>query len=185
MTHPTLRTERLLLRPFLASDADEIVRLAGAREIAATTVRIPHPYSKADAEAFIASCARRAEEDLAAVFAIDLRDQFQLLGAVGLELELPHRRAELGYWIGVPYWGNGYATEAARAVVRYGFDGLNLNRIHAAHFSHNPASAQVLRKIGMLPEGRLRNHVLKWEQFHDLELYGMLRADFPPVPARS
>jgi RimJ/RimL family protein N-acetyltransferase len=183
MTHPTLRTERLLLRPFLASDADEIVRLAGAREIAATTLRIPHPYSKADADTFIAACARRAEEDLAAVFAVDLRDQFQLLGAVGLELELPHRRAELGYWIGVPYWGNGYATEAARAVVHYGFDTLNLNRIYASHFPHNPASAQVLRKIGMQHEGRLRSHVQKWDQFYDLELYAVLRAD--SKPARS
>jgi RimJ/RimL family protein N-acetyltransferase len=178
MILPTLRTDRLLLRAFSPSDADELVRLAGAREIAATTLRIPHPYTKEDAVAFIAACAHRAEENLAAVFAIDLREEFRLVGAVGLELELPHRRAELGYWIGVPYWGNGYATEAARAVVQYGFDALNLNRIHATHFPHNPASARVLRKIGMRHEGQLRSHVLKWDQFYDLELYGMLRADW-------
>ena len=176
MMLPRLNSERLVLRPFETADAPETVRLAGAREVAATTLRIPHPYTTADAELFIASCEEKARQNLASVFAIGLRAGPRLVGAVGLELELTHQRAELGYWIGVPYWGNGYATEAASAAVRYGFDTLHLARIYAMHFPENPASGKVLRKIGMRHEGRLRSHILKWEQFHDLELYGLLRS---------
>ena len=173
----TLHTDRLLLRPHTLVDAPELVRLAGAREVAAATLRIPHPYSVTDAEAFIAECEDATDERVA--FAIVLRTNAVLLGGAGLRLEKEHGRAELGYWIGTPYWGNGYATEAARAVLRYGFEVLNLHRIHASHFSSNAASGNILRKIGMKHEGRFPQHIVKWGQYVDLELYGMLAADLP------
>jgi RimJ/RimL family protein N-acetyltransferase len=175
MIAPTLQTDRLLLRPYVLEDAPELARLAGAREVADTTLRIPHPYSVADAETFIAQRQSGADEQVG--FAIVLREKSALLGGAGLRLTKEHCRAELGYWIGVPYWGNGYATEAARAVLRYGFDGLKLHRIRAAHFSNNAASGRILRKIGMKHEGRLPQHILKWGSFVDLELYGMLAGD--------
>jgi [ribosomal protein S5]-alanine N-acetyltransferase len=84
----------------------------------------------------------------------------------------------LGYWIGKPYWGRGFCTEAARAVLRYAFTELGLNRVHAYHFHHNPASGRVLQKIGMTHEGLLRQHVKKWGQFIDNELYSILRSEF-------
>jgi ribosomal-protein-alanine N-acetyltransferase len=96
------------------------------------------------------------------------------VGAVGLILAPAHDRAELGYWIGAPYWGRGYATEASRAVVRWGFEGLGLRRIHASHFPRNPASGRVLEKLGMRHEGTLRQHVKKWDEYLDLESYGLL-----------
>jgi RimJ/RimL family protein N-acetyltransferase len=77
----------------------------------------------------------------------------------------------------VPYWGNGYATEAGQSVVRYGFEQIKLNRIFAHHFRHNPASGKVLRKLGMKYEGCMRQHVLKSGQFIDLELYAILREE--------
>ena len=89
-----------------------------------------------------------------------------------------HDSAELGYWIGVPYWGNGYATEAAREMLDYGFETLKLNRIFASHFKPNAASGRILRKLGMLHEGCQREHIRKWDQFIDSELYGMLRRDW-------
>jgi ribosomal-protein-alanine N-acetyltransferase len=177
MPAATLHTDRLLLRPHTLADAPELARLAGAREVAATTLRIPHPYSVADAQAFIAEWQNAADERVA--FAIVLRENLALLGGTGLRLEKEHRHAELGYWVGTPYWGNGYATEAACAVVRYGFEVLNLHRIHAAHFSNNAASGNVLRKLGMKHEGQLRHHIVKWGQYVDLELYAMLESDFP------
>jgi ribosomal-protein-alanine N-acetyltransferase len=177
MTTSTLHTDRLLLRPHTLADAPELARLAGAREVAATTLRIPHPYSVTDAEAFIAERQDGADERVA--FAIVLRENSVLLGGIGLRPEKQHRHAELGYWLGTPHWGNGYATEAARAVVRYGFEVLNLHRIHASHFSNNTASGNVLRKIGMKHEGHLRQHILKWGQYMDLELYAMLDTDLP------
>ena len=173
MTPPILETPRLELGTWGESDIPELVPLISAREVAATTLRIPHPYEKKHAREFLASIAKENELRLA----IRLRKDGRLCGGVGLHPEAQHNRAELGYWIGVPYWGNGYATEAATAVVRYGFEQLKLNRIFATHFTHNPASGNVLRKIGMKYEGRMRQHVLKWGEFIDLELYSILREE--------
>jgi [ribosomal protein S5]-alanine N-acetyltransferase len=96
------------------------------------------------------------------------------VGAVGLRINPEHRHAEIGYWIGRPYWGHGYASEAATVVVGYGFEQLGLNRIFAKHFATNPASGRVMQKIGMRYEGRNRGHILKWGEFLDDEVYGVL-----------
>ncbi len=107
--------------------------------------------------------------------AIMLRGDGRQIGGIGLRIEQEHQRAELGYWLGVPYWGQGYATEAAREMLRCGFEGLGLHRIFASHFGHNPASGKILKKIGMRHEGCQREHLRKWGQFVDSELYGILR----------
>ena len=175
---PVLTTERLRLRPFTLLDAPDIQRLAGAPEVAATTLRIPHPYPDGAAEAWVLShrgAYERGEELSLAV--VRLEDD-ALVGAIGLAFSGDDARAELGYWIGVPYWGRGYATEAAAAVLAYGFGTLGLARIHACHFGRNVASGRVLQKIGMTREGRQRRHVLKQGRLEDLELYGMLREEY-------
>jgi RimJ/RimL family protein N-acetyltransferase len=175
MPLPSLQTDRLLLRPYRLSDVPDLVRLAGAREVAATTLRIPHPYREQDAIEFISSFQVEAEIGASARFAITLRQNGELCGGTGLRIEKAHQHAELGYWIGVPYWGHGYATEAAHAAVNYGFETLGLRRIFASCVTENSASARVLQKIGMQYEGCQRSHICKWEKFYDLDLYGMLR----------
>jgi [ribosomal protein S5]-alanine N-acetyltransferase len=177
MEFAQLQTERLSLRAYTFADIPALLPLIGAHEVAATTLRIPHPYTEDLARSFIAL----AQEDLSTGkclrLGIFLRQSDTLCGGVGLMIEAEHRHAELGYWIGAPYWGNGYATEAARAVVKYGFSVLGLHRIYASHFSGNPASGGVLKKIGMRHEGCMRAHVLKWGEFLDLEMYGMVASD--------
>ena len=111
-------------------------------------------------------------------FAIVRRADNALLGAIGLRINQQHTHAELGYWIGQPYWNAGYCTEAAHAVVAYGFEGLKLHRIHASHMTRNPASGRVMQKIGMHYEGCLRQHVKKCEVFEDLALYGILQSEY-------
>lgn len=186
---PVLTTERLRLRPFTLLDAPAIQSLAGAREVAAGTLRIPHPYPDGLAEAWVLSQRGAYERGEELALAVVRLDDGALVGAIGLAFAREDGHAELGYWIGVPYWGQGYATEAARALVAYGFLSLELQRIHARHFASNPASGRVLRKIGMTHEGRQRRHVRKWERLEDLELYGMLREEFaqatslPAAPA--
>jgi len=96
----------------------------------------------------------------------------------GLTLSEAHNHGELGYWIGKPFWGRGYATEAAAAVLRFGFETLQLNRIHAAFMEHNPASGRVMEKIGMSHEGTLRQHMKKWDRFYDVIKYGILKSDY-------
>jgi [ribosomal protein S5]-alanine N-acetyltransferase len=173
-TPPILETTRLRLRPYCDADIAELVPLIGTREVAATTLRIPHPYSAQDARDFVARIHDSDEVRLA----ITLRSDGRLCGGIGLRLEPEHQRAELGYWIGLPYWGKGYATEAALAMLRHGFETLKLHRIFASHFTHNSASGRVLGKLGMRYEGCQPEHIRKWDQFVDLELYGMLRQDW-------
>lgn len=182
---PTLETERLILRPFRLSDAGDVQRMAGAAEIAATTLNIPHPYPRGAAEEWIRSHRSSFEEGQGVHFAITLRETGALVGAIGLEITPRHNRAELGYWIGVPYWNRGYATEAARAVVEYGFRVLNLHRICANHFPRNSASGRVMQKVGMVLEGTLRQHVKKGEVYEDLVAYGLLRDEFIRLAGES
>ena len=169
-----LETERLLLRTYTEADIAELVPLIGTREVAATTLRIPYPYTEQDARAFLAG-ALDAGQDLAG---ITLRADGRQIGGIGLRTEQQHQHAELGYWLGAAYWGKGYATEAARAMVRYGFEDLRLHRIFASHFKHNPASGKILLKLGMKHEGCQREHLHKWNEFVDSELYGMLRREW-------
>lgn len=85
----------------------------------------------------------------------------KLVGAIGLGLQQDHDRAEMGYWIAVPHWNNGFTTEAARRVIDFGFEALTLERIFAQHFATNPASGRVMMKAGMHYEGSLRHHIKK------------------------
>jgi ribosomal-protein-alanine N-acetyltransferase len=175
---PILRTERLLLRPFTVDDAPEVERYASAREIAANTLLIPHPYPPGEAERWISGHQEAFDEERTVVFAITLLDGGELTGAIALMLTPKDDRGEIGYWIGLQHWGRGYASEAAAAVLRYGFEVHQLNRIEALHFASNPASGHVIRKLGMRHEGTLRQLHKKWDQYVDAELYAMLRSEW-------
>ncbi|SPE54702.1 Acetyltransferase, ribosomal protein N-acetylase (modular protein) [Verrucomicrobia bacterium] len=176
---PSLETARLILRPFSLDDAPTVVRQAGRREIADTTIAIPHPYPEAQARDWISRQSATWREGREIVFAIVLRSERRLIGAIGLrEINSEHRQAELGFWIGVDWWGRGYATESARAVLGFGFQSLRLNRIYAHHMVRNPASGRVLEKIGMKKEGLLRERVRKWEIFEDVVILATLRSEW-------
>jgi ribosomal-protein-alanine N-acetyltransferase len=175
MASNPIQTARLTLRSYTSADIPDLVRLAGALEVAATTLRIPHPYTEQDGIDFIATYAGQTVPETR--FAITCTADGQLCGGIGLRMDEAHQHAELGYWLGVPHWGQGYATEAARAMITYGFETLGLHRIYASLFPENVASSRVLEKIGMRREGLMRGHICKWGQFHDLDCYGMLKTD--------
>ena len=176
---PTLNTKRLVLRPFRLADAPELERLAGAPEIAATTLQIPHPYPEGLAQLWIEGQPERFESREGVVFAVVLRRDAALVGCVGLTCDPENSNAELGYWIGVPYWNRGYATEAARMVVAFGFAYFGLHRIKSSYFGSNPASGRVMEKIGMRYEGRRREQLFKEGRgFEDVVEYGILSGDF-------
>jgi ribosomal-protein-alanine N-acetyltransferase len=169
-----LETQRLQLLPYSDADMPELVSLIGAREVAAMTLRIPYPYTEQDAQQFLS----RVKADDEVHFGVRLRTDGRLIGGVGLRLNRQHQHAELGYWLGVPYWGKGYATEAAQEMVRHGFEDLGLHRIFASHFKGNLVSGRVLAKLRMRHEGCQREHLSKWGQFIDAELYGILRSEW-------
>jgi RimJ/RimL family protein N-acetyltransferase len=180
-----LDTERLRLRPLCHADVPALLPLIGAREVAATTLRIPHPYTLEDATKFLEYSEGIWNRAEGARFGVFLREKEILCGGIGLATSREHNQAELGYWIGVPFWGNGYCSEAVREVLKYGFGNLRLNRIHSGHFSINPASGRILRKVGMKHEGTLRQHICKWGEYMDLEVYGLLASEFPIIGSPS
>lgn len=152
MHRPAIKTRRLILRPFRLSDATAFQRLAGDRAIADTTSNVPHPYEDGLAEAWIATHQPGFEAGELASFAVVLREGMELVGTGSLTIEKSSATAELGYWIGVPFWKSGYCSEAVKALIDYGFDSLRLHRIFAHHLTRNPASGRVMSKAGMIFE---------------------------------
>jgi RimJ/RimL family protein N-acetyltransferase len=140
-------TERLTLRPFRSADASEFARLAGDWAVASMTSDIPYPFSRRQAFGWLSPMRGEVR------FAIEREGQ--LIGGAGF-----YRRssgsAELGFWLGRPWWGQGFATEAARIVLRQGLKNPRLPGYSSAHFVDNKASERVLRKLGFEPVGRAR-----------------------------
>src|ERR1700687_1115094 len=139
---PVLETKRLALRAPRLGDAKTVAALANDRRIAENTARIPHPYQTSDAESFITGANKAGGE---ATFLITLRDE-TVIGACGIVLQ--DRTPELGYWLGLPYWGKGYATEALHAAIDYAFTDLGHEALQAGSRVTNPASRRVLEKCG-------------------------------------
>jgi [ribosomal protein S5]-alanine N-acetyltransferase len=176
---PILHTRRLLLRPYSLADAPEVQRLAGDFAIADTTASIPHPYPDGAAAEWIGTHQGLLEGGKEITFAVVLKETDALAGSIGLHnIAAAHEHAELGYWIGVPYWGKGYCTEAAQAVIDYVFSGLGFRRIYAHYFKRNPASGRVMEKCGMSWEGCLRQHIKRWDKFEDVIEYGILKEEW-------
>lgn len=178
LMQPQLETERLLLRPFTLADAPEVQRLAGDPAVADTTLNLPHPYLDGMAERWIATHQPQFAAGVSAVFAVTLRAAGALVGTIGLGIERRYDRAELGYWVGLPYWGQGYCTEAGRRLLAFAFTDLTLNRVFATHFLRNPSSGRVMQKLGMTREGLCRQHVKKGDRYEDSVLYGILRDEW-------
>jgi RimJ/RimL family protein N-acetyltransferase len=144
-----VRTERLLLRAPVISDAARVSLLAGDFQVASLTGTIPHPYTEEMAADWIRS-HQDGEEGVA--FAIDLGGD--LIGCVGYRA-YDEVHAEMGYWLGKPYWGFGFATEAARALIRHVFEKEGFDYLTCGHFRENPASARVIAKLGFEPSGEV------------------------------
>ncbi len=180
---PILTTDRLTLRPFAPADAPAVERMAGAFEVADTTLTIPHPYPRGAAPLWIATHAPGWEVGELASYAVTMDGA--LVGAISLTLTAAHRRAELGYWIGVPFWGRGLATEATHAVIALGFERLDLNRIQAMYLTRNPASGRVMQKSGLALEGVHREYLLKNGRFEDVARYALLRRDWRAAASRA
>ena len=172
---PILETQRLILRPFSLDDSGDVKRLAGERAIAENTFSVPHPYESGVAEKWISTHQNQFTQNEAVIFAITLAETKALIGSVSLlNISLEHENAELGYWIGIPYWQKGYCTEAVKTILNYGFESLQLHRIYAVHYTDNIASGKVLLKAGMKHEGLIHHAVKKWGEFKDLELYAVI-----------
>ncbi|BAZ08259.1 GCN5-related N-acetyltransferase [Calothrix sp. NIES-4071] len=175
----TLLTNRLILRPLTHADAPSIQEAASVREIADTMISIPHPYPNGEAEQYIQRQIAEFEAERSVSFVIECKSEKEFCGIMEVrDIEREHSQAELSFWLAVGVWGQGYMSEALKAVVRFGFKDLALNRLYAYHMVKNLASGKVLQKNGFVQEGVLRQRVLKWGVFEDVKLWAILRGDW-------
>lgn len=177
-----LITDRLRLVPPEITDGQDITaQINSTEDIARNIFNIPWPYTAADAENWLSVCHEGWENRTSFRFAVKDKDTGQFMGMIGLLPDTAHQKAEVGYWLGKDFHGFGYATEALKTVIQFGFENLTLNKIFATHFAHNPASGKVLQKAGMKHEGFLKQEYRHREIFQDVHRYGILRKEWKDI----
>lgn len=175
---PTLRSSRLVLRPFCDKDSERIRELAGDERVAKYT-RLPHPYPAGLAEEWISKHGALFADLKGLPLAVTLADGGLLIGTVSfVSIDKDASRAAIGYWIGVDYWGQGYCTEACLQLVGFGFEQMKLNKLSSSHAVPNVGSGRVMQKIGMRQEGLLRAHAYRGGELVDVACYGLLASEF-------
>ncbi len=174
---PVLATSRLILRPYTLDDAPVIQELLANPKVSETTQNIPYPYPDGGAAQWIGGLRAAAEAGSSLSWAVVRESDSTLMGTIAIGLDRKNHRGTLGYWLGVPYWNNGYMSEAALAVTEWAFQALRLNRVEALCLPRNPASARVMEKAGMTYEGILRGFIRKDDHFEDLAIYARLITD--------
>lgn len=180
---PTLQTDRLKLRPFTDSDADELFALHSNAHVLRYWDSPPWT-ERSRAGRFIEVCRQMADEGTGARVAIQREADGAFLGWCGVTGWNPdYRSASLGYCLGESAWGHGYATEAARALLQWAFANLDLNRVQAEADTRNPASGRVLEKLGFVLEGTLREDCIVDGDVSDSWVFGLLRREWRAEPA--
>ena len=162
LTAAPIATERLVVRPPQPGDAPAIAAYAGDLAVSRMLSPVPHPYTREDADAFVARCA----DPPAGERVLAVSDGEGFAGLIGVQREAGERLTEVGYWYGRPHWGRGYATEALRAVLARAAPAWGVRALVSGHFVDNPASGRVLEKAGFLYTGdrRLRLSLARGEE---------------------
>ncbi len=175
---PILQTARLQLGPLAWDDVPTIVGYAGDPDVSKTTLNIPYPYEAKDAIYWINNAYQRFLNQTQYTFAIRNTETEAFMGGIGLRVNQRFNRAELGYWIAKPFWGRGYGTEAAGAVITFGFERLDLHKIHASYLEENPASGKVMQKNGMIREGEMKDHFFRDGAYKSVIQYRLTKAEW-------
>lgn len=175
---PRLETERLVLNQIIPADIPNIVAYAGNKKITDNTRTMPHPYFAEDAISWIHMANQGFSNKDNYMFAMRDKLNNSFMGGIGLTLQTAHNRAEIGYWIAERFWNMGYTSEAVAAMLRFGFQELQLNKIVAAYISTNIASGKIMVKNGMVKEGEFKDHDIKNGEYVTLIHYGLLKKDY-------
>ena len=170
----TITTQRLVLRLFEESDAADVARLCNNYNIYKSTLYLPYPYAIEDALKWMERHRKNFDADKSYEFAVTDKETGELYGAIALSNNQAFHHGEIAYWIGEEFWGKGYATEAAQAIVQFSFADKQYHKVFARYFASNPASGRVLQKLGMKEEGVLKDHVRKDNRYEDLVYYGIV-----------
>lgn len=175
---PELETKRLILRSMRMSDARDIYEYSCDPQVARHVLWDAHQNIH-QTRAYIRYVLRQYRSGMPSSFCIVLKETGKVIGTIGfMWVNSENRSAEVGYSLSRAYWNQGYMTEALAAVLRFGFETLNLNRIEAQHETDNPASGRVMEHVGMRKEGTLRERLYNKSRFVDVELYAILQKDW-------
>jgi [ribosomal protein S5]-alanine N-acetyltransferase len=167
---PTLTTNRLVLRPFVFEDTDRLVELLSEKAISETSPTIPYPYDQRTAFEWMINQFAYCSTGEFYAFAVTLKNTKELIGSISLTLK-PEQQAEIGFWIGKPYWSKGYCSEAATAVINYCFEELKMNLIYAECIHENKASSTVLKNIGMQFDKTVTTYIYRIAKNLELDRY--------------
>jgi RimJ/RimL family protein N-acetyltransferase len=175
-------TKRLILRSPVIKDAADITQNANDLRVLRYTAHIPFPYRIKDAKEFIKRCRKRERKkpvtDVALV--IELRAQKKVIGCAGF-IRIDHftGKADIGYWLGKSYWRQGLGSETVKALIKYAFAKLKLQRLEAAVYRKNRVSQALVRKLGFRKEGMRRqaSRSLATGKLHNVMIYGLLKSD--------
>jgi [ribosomal protein S5]-alanine N-acetyltransferase len=173
-TNKTITTERLILRLFSKADAENVSNLCNNYNLYKSTLHLPYPYTIEHALTWIGAHRSNFDNDKQFEFAITDKTTGELYGCIGLSHNTTHRNGEIGYWLGEQFWRNGYATEAAKAMIEFAFDEKGYHKVYAKHFASNPASGRVMQKCGMKYEGELVDQIYKNNVFINMIQYGII-----------
>ncbi len=170
---PILETTRLTLRPLGLEDVPLIQSICADRQIADTTF-IVHPYPDHEAQEYVSRQLAYLQSGRCVTFAIAIKPENTLVGVIEIGA-IEELQAEIGFWLAVKSWGQGYMSEALAPVVEFSFEVLALNRLYAYHMARNPASGKVLQKNGFSLERLIPRKIKKWGIYEDLVLLSINR----------
>ena len=176
---PRLETPRLVIRRMSMADAEDIYEYGRDPEVSRHVLWDAY-RSVGEARMYLKYVQRQYRLNEPASWGIELKATGRLIGTIGfMWWNQEYRSAEVGYSLSRAYWNHGLMTEALRAVIKFGFEEMNLNRIEAQHETTNPASGRVMEKVGMKKEGVLRQRLRNKGKFVDVALYSVLRGERP------
>ncbi len=179
MKLPQIDGAQISLRSFRPVDRPYIQEYLGDGKVSRYLPKVPHPYSEADARAWLNVARREARKDLGYHFAIQHRQHQHLIGGIGLRsINRTDRNAEVGYWLARPYWRTGCSSEALRMILRFAFSDQKLHRVYAVVLSSNVASVGLLETVGFVRESVMREACRMNRRWQDVYAYGILDREF-------
>ncbi|UCE65892.1 MAG: GNAT family N-acetyltransferase [Candidatus Zixiibacteriota bacterium] len=174
-----LNGRNIVLRKLALTDADSITEHIKDKAIIKWLLAVPYPYRKKNAVSFIRSRQNERRTRKSYTFGISLKVNNEIIGIIDLsDIDWEDKKAEMGYWIGKRFWGQGLMTEAINSMARFGFRELKLNKIYARVFEGNLASMKALEKNKFRHEGILRDEIFKYGRWIDEYYYGLLKSEY-------
>jgi RimJ/RimL family protein N-acetyltransferase len=175
---PEIHTGRLTLRRVEAGDIGSLLKYANSKSISGNILNMSYPYREEDAVAWVNRAMQGYRSGERFILAIVLKEIGEFIGAIALNIDARHNVAELGYWLGEPFRGRGIMSEAAKAMLKFGFEELDLHKIFATAFIENKASEKILLNNGMIREGEMKDHYKVDDVYKSVAQYRLTKDEY-------